>query len=217
MKLRALLIDGILFPARKPCTPNAPGYELSLMNIHVFYSLNSFVVFILCDMPAEVFTSGRFLLVLNPNAMINSSAREKAAPKTSPILLIGDQPSRAAVIKELLNGIGQPFLIDEAGDRCAAHIRLLERDYEFIVIDVRWSKWTEKELVAEIFRINFHSRILFFTECAHKEFIGGYVGEGAWGFVSRIDIDAADIKRAVGVILDGRNYISPNLLAQLVE
>ena len=174
------------------------------------------VVFILCVKPAEVFTSGRFLLVLNPSAMINSNACKKEAPKITRVLLVGDLPSRAAVIEEKLNSVGRPFLIDEVGDRCAAHLRLLERDYELIVIDVRWSKWTEKELVAEIFRINFHSRILFFTDSAHKEFIGGYLGEGAWGFVPRIDIDAADIKRAVGAILDGRNYISPTLLAQLV-
>jgi DNA-binding NarL/FixJ family response regulator len=148
--------------------------------------------------------------------MINLSARQKGPLKTTNVLLIGDQRLRTAVITEMLSSVGPSFFIDEASDRCAAHIRLLEREYELIVIDVRWSKWTEKELIAEIFRINFNSRILFFTDCAHKEFIGGYVGEGTWGFVPRTGIEAPEVKLAVQTILDGKNYMSPTLLDQLV-
>jgi DNA-binding NarL/FixJ family response regulator len=144
--------------------------------------------------------------------MINSSAQRKRGPETTSVLLIGDLPSRAAAIKEILSGADHQFLIDEAGDRCAAHLRLLEQNYDLIVLDVRWAKWTEKELVAEIFRIDFHSRILFFTDSAHKEFIGGYVEQGSWGFVSRSGIEASEVRKAVSAILNGKNYISITLL-----
>lgn len=124
---------------------------------------------------------------------------------------------RAVAIKDILSSAGHQFLIDEAGDRCAAHQRLLKQNYDLIVIDIRWSKWTEKELVAEIFRNDFHARILFFTDSAHKEFIGGYVGEGVWGFVSRSINEASEIIKAMGNIFNGKNYISTTLLELLAS
>jgi DNA-binding NarL/FixJ family response regulator len=144
--------------------------------------------------------------------MINSSARQERSPETTRVLLISDLPLRAAAIKEILGGVGHPFLIGEAEDRCAAHLRLLEREYDLIVIDVRWEKRIEKELVAEIFSVDFHSRILFFTDSAHNDFIGGYVGQGFWGFVSRSGNEASEVRMAVGKIFNDKNYISTTLL-----
>jgi DNA-binding NarL/FixJ family response regulator len=112
--------------------------------------------------------------------------------------------------------IGSHFQIDETGDRCSAHDRLLEREYDLIIVDVRWSKWTETELIAEILRIYLHPRILFFAHSAHKDAIGGYVGQGCWAFVDKYDSKIADIRTAVGKLLDGKNYMSSILLTHLV-
>ena len=131
------------------------------------------------------------------------------------VLLIEDLPLKGALKKNMVRGFQPQLLIDEVWDRSSARKRLLQKNYHLIMIDVQWSRKSEEKLIDEIFNIDPAPRIIFFTHSAHNDSIGGYVGRGCWAFLDRSD-DASALNKAINTILDGKNYVSPALVEQLV-
>jgi DNA-binding NarL/FixJ family response regulator len=146
--------------------------------------------------------------------MKSPNARNKMTAGKIQVLLIEDLPLKGALKKNMVRGFLPPLLIDEVWDRSSACSRLLHKDYQLIMIDVQWSRRAEEKLIDEIFNIDPDPRIIFFTNSAHNDSIGGFVGRGCWAFVNRSD-DASALNKAINIILDGKNYVSSTLVDRL--
>ena len=125
-------------------------------------------------------------------------------------LLIDDHIVVRSGIKGLLNELFKPSEIYEASDGNSALVILKEHNYDLIMMDIQMPK-TDTLGLMEYISIKYpQARVLIFSMSAESIYAKRFLKAGAKGFLNK-DAPLDEIKKAINMVLDNRNYISETL------
>lgn len=131
-------------------------------------------------------------------------------------LLVDDHNVVRSGIKGLLIELFKPSEIFEAGDGETAIGILKIHNYDLIMMDIQMPK-TDTLGLMEYIHIKYpEAKVLIFSMSAESIYAKRFLKAGAKGFLSK-DAPLEEIKKAIGLVLNNRKYISETLAAVLAE
>jgi two-component system, NarL family, invasion response regulator UvrY len=131
-------------------------------------------------------------------------------------LLIDDHVVVRSGIKLLLANIYQGSEIHEAKDGDSAMAFAKENHYDFVMLDVQMPN-TDSFALMEYFKQNYPDlKVLVFSMNSESIYALRFVKAGAMGFISK-EAPLDEIKKAIDQVLNGRKYISEEMLFVLAE
>lgn len=129
-------------------------------------------------------------------------------------LLIDDHEIVRLGVRFVLQSLFAPCEVHEACDEKSALLRLKEKDYNLIIMDVHMPDTNVFGLL-EYIRINYPAAsVLIFSMSAENIYAKKFLQAGAMGFVSK-NAGLAELQKAVEAGLQKRKYISDQLVVQL--
>ncbi len=131
-------------------------------------------------------------------------------------LLIDDHVVVRSGIKLLLSNIYKDSEISEAKDGETAIALVKENHYDFVMLDVQMPN-TDSFALMEYFKANYALlKVLVFSMNSENIYALRYIRAGAMGFISK-DAPLDEIKIAIEQVLNGKKYISEEMLFVLAE
>ncbi len=131
-------------------------------------------------------------------------------------LLIDDHVVVRSGIKLLLADIYNGAEIHEAMNGDSATLKLKERSYDLIMMDIQMPN-TDALGLMEYIHISYPTaKVLIFSMSAENIYAQRFMKAGAFGFISK-DAPLEEITKAISVILNNRKYISESLAEKLAE
>lgn len=131
-------------------------------------------------------------------------------------LLVDDHVVVRSGIKSLLLKIFNPAEIYEAFDGNSALVKLAERRYDLIMLDIQMPGTDALGLMQLIIKKYPDAKVLIFSMSAENVYARRFLKAGAKGFISK-DASLEEIEKAVGQLLDNRRYISKALAEKLAS
>lgn len=131
-------------------------------------------------------------------------------------LLVDDHVVVRSGIKSLLLKIFNPAEIYEAFDGNSALVKLAERRYDLIMLDIQMPGTDALGLMQLIIQKYPDAKVLIFSMSAENVYARRFLKAGAKGFISK-DASLEEIEKAVGQLLDNRRYISKALAEKLAS
>jgi two-component system, NarL family, invasion response regulator UvrY len=131
-------------------------------------------------------------------------------------LLIDDHVVVRSGIKLLLSNIYKDSDISEAKDGDTAIELVKNSHYDFVMLDVQMPN-TDSFALMEYFKANYPLlKVLVFSMNSENIYALRYIRAGAMGFISK-DAPLDEIKIAIEQVLNGKKYISEEMLFVLAE
>ncbi|MEQ1553086.1 MAG: response regulator transcription factor [Ferruginibacter sp.] len=131
-------------------------------------------------------------------------------------LLIDDHVIVRTGIKLLIASIYIDSQIDEAKDGDSALALVNDNEYDFAMLDVLMPN-TDSLALMETFKEKCPNlKVLVFSMNAEKVYAMRYLKAGAKGFVSK-DAPMDEVRKAIDMVLNGKKYISEEMLSLLAE
>lgn len=131
-------------------------------------------------------------------------------------LLVDDHTVVRSGIRGLLLEIFSPCEIYEAGNGDEAVEKMKQISFDFIMMDVQMPKTDSLGLV-EFINIKYPgTKVLIFSMSPEKIYAKRFLKAGAKGFLSK-EASLEEVKKAIGLVLNNRTYISEALAGSLVE
>jgi two-component system, NarL family, invasion response regulator UvrY len=131
-------------------------------------------------------------------------------------LLIDDHVVVRSGIKLLLSNIYKDSEINEAKDGDTAIELVKNNHYDFVMLDVQMPN-TDSFALMEHFKANYPLlKVLVFSMNSENIYALRYIRAGAMGFISK-DAPLDEIKTAIEQVLNGKKYISEEMLFVLAE
>ncbi len=131
-------------------------------------------------------------------------------------LLVDDHVVVRSGIKSLLLKIFNPAEIYEAFDGNSALVKLAERRYDLIMLDIQMPGTDALGLMQLIIQKYPDAKVLIFSMSAENVYARRFLKAGAKGFISK-DASLEEIEKAVCQLLDNRKYISKALAEKLAS
>lgn len=131
-------------------------------------------------------------------------------------LLVDDHVVVRSGIKSLLLEIFKPAEIYEAFDGNSALVKLAERRYDLVMLDIQMPGTDALGLMQLIIKKYPDARVLIFSMGAENVYAKRFLKAGAKGFISK-DAPLEEIEKAIGQLLDNRRYISKALAEKLAS
>jgi two-component system, NarL family, invasion response regulator UvrY len=119
-------------------------------------------------------------------------------------------------IRGLLSELFKPCEVDEADDGEGATEKLKTNTYDLILMDVQIPNTDTLGLMEYIHTKYPDAKVLIFSMSAENIYAKRFLKAGAKGFISKEAL-LEEIKKAINLILNGRNYISESLAQSLAE
>jgi two-component system, NarL family, invasion response regulator UvrY len=132
------------------------------------------------------------------------------------LLLIDDHQVIRSGIRNILRDLFKPEEIFEAFDEDSAVEQLKARPYKLVITDVKMPG-SQPFGLTEYITVNFPgTRVLIFSMNEEFMYAKRFLQAGAMGFVSK-NADLSELRKAIGLILQGKKYVSENLGAHLID
>ncbi|MDB5199319.1 MAG: DNA-binding response regulator [Chitinophagaceae bacterium] len=126
------------------------------------------------------------------------------------ILLTDDHEILRAGLKLFIDDLVPYAVVDEAWDGDSALEKIMENEYQLIILDVNMPNTDSFALVNNIINIRPDAKILMFSMNAEEVYAKRYLQLGAKGYVSKT-ASATELGNAINVVLKNSRYISPAL------
>ncbi len=131
-------------------------------------------------------------------------------------LLIDDHVVVRSGIKLLLSNLYTGSQIHEAKDGDTAMAFVKENHYDFVMLDVQMPN-TDSFVLMEFFKANFPLlKVLVFSMNSENIYALRFIKAGAMGFISK-EAPLDEIKKAIDQVINGKKYISEEMLFVLAE
>lgn len=130
------------------------------------------------------------------------------------VMLADDHVLMREGIRQLLEFDGSIEVIAEANDGEECIEKLLEMSPDILLLDINMSKKNGIEVLKDIKNKNIDVKVLILTVHESIEYLLKAVELGADGYIMK-DSESAELKKAISVIMNGENYIQPNLIPAL--
>lgn len=130
------------------------------------------------------------------------------------VMLADDHVLMREGIRQLLEFDGSIEVVAEANDGEECIEKLLEISPDILLLDINMSKKNGIEVLKDIKNKNIDVKVLILTVHESIEYLLKAVELGADGYIMK-DSESAELKKAISVIMNGENYIQPNLIPAL--
>lgn len=117
-------------------------------------------------------------------------------------------------IRQLLEFDGSIEVIDEANDGVECLDKLEKSKPEVLLLDINMPKKNGVEVLQEIKKKNIDVKVLILTVHNEVEYLLKAVDIGVDGYILK-DAELAELKKAINAVMEGENYIQPNLIPAL--
>lgn len=130
------------------------------------------------------------------------------------VMLADDHVLMREGIRQLLEFDGMIEVIEEANDGIECLEKLEKSKPDVILLDINMPKKNGIEVLKEIRMKNLPIKVLILTVHNEVEYLLKAVDIGVDGYILK-DSESAELKRAIVSIMNGENYIQPNLIPAL--
>lgn len=130
------------------------------------------------------------------------------------VMLADDHVLIREGIRQLLEFDGSIEVIDEANDGVECLEKLEKSKPEVLLLDINMPKKNGVEVLQEIKKKNIDVKVLILTVHNEVEYLLKAVDIGVDGYILK-DAELAELKKAINAVLEGENYIQPNLIPAL--
>ena len=117
-------------------------------------------------------------------------------------------------IKQLLEFDGTIEVIQEAADGVECLSKLENVKPDILLLDINMPKMNGIEVLEELRKNELDVKVLILTVHNEVEYLLKAVDIGVNGYILK-DSESSELKKAIRCILDGENYIQPNLIPAL--
>ena len=130
------------------------------------------------------------------------------------VMLVDDHVLIREGIRQLLEFDGIIEVIDEAndGDECLEKLNRIKPDV--LLLDINMPKKNGIEVLEEIKEKGLDIKVLILTVHNEVEYLLRAVDIGVEGYILK-DAESTELKRAIISVMNGENYIQPNLIPPL--
>ena len=130
------------------------------------------------------------------------------------VMLADDHVLMREGIRQLLEFDGMIEVIEEANDGIECLEKLEKSKPDVILLDINMPKKNGIEVLKEIRIKNLPVKVLILTVHNEVEYLIKAVDIGVDGYILK-DSESAELKRAIVSVMNGENYIQPNLIPAL--
>ena len=130
------------------------------------------------------------------------------------VMLADDHVLMREGIRQLLEFDGMIEVIEEANDGIECLEKLEKSKPDVILLDINMPKKNGIEVLKEIRMKNLPIKVLILTVHNEVEYLLKAVDIGVDGYILK-DSESAELKRAIVSVMNGENYIQPNLIPAL--
>lgn len=130
------------------------------------------------------------------------------------VMLADDHVLMREGIRQLLEFDGMIEVIEEANDGIECLEKLEKSKPDIILLDINMPKKNGIEVLKEIRIKNLPVKVLILTVHNEVEYLLKAVDIGVDGYILK-DSESAELKRAIVSVMNGENYIQPNLIPAL--
>ena len=130
------------------------------------------------------------------------------------VMLADDHVLMREGIRQLLEFDGMIEVIEEANDGIECLEKLEKSKPDVILLDINMPKKNGIEVLKEIRIKNLPVKVLILTVHNEVEYLLKAVDIGVDGYILK-DSESAELKRAIVSVMNGENYIQPNLIPAL--
>ena len=117
-------------------------------------------------------------------------------------------------IKQLLEFDGNIEVVDEASDGGECLEKIIYSKPQILLLDINMPKVNGIEVLEEIKRQKINIKVLILTVHNEVEYLLKAVDIGVDGYLLK-DSGSSELKRAIDVVMNGENYIQPELIPAL--
>lgn len=130
------------------------------------------------------------------------------------VMLADDHVLIREGIRQLLEFDGSIEVIEEANDGIECLNKVITSKPDVLLLDINMPKKNGIEVLQEIKKNNIQVKVLILTVHNEVEYLLKAVDIGVDGYILK-DSESAELKRAINVVMNGENYIQPNLIPAL--
>lgn len=130
------------------------------------------------------------------------------------VMLTDDHVLMREGIRQLLEFDGTVKVIEEASNGEECLVKLETSRPQILLLDINMPKMNGIEVLEEIKRRNIDIKILILTVHNEIEYLLKAVNIGVDGYILK-ESESAELKKAIGVIINGESYIQPELTSEL--
>lgn len=132
---------------------------------------------------------------------------------TTKVMVADDHGMMREGIKQLLEFDGSIKVIAEAkdGEECLSILQSKEAKPDVLLLDINMPNKNGIEVLKEIKDKKMKIKVLMLTVHNEVEYLVKAVDIGADGYVLK-DSESAELKKAIGALVNGESYIQPNLI-----
>lgn len=130
------------------------------------------------------------------------------------VMLADDHVLIREGIRQLLEFDGSIEVIEEANDGIECLNKVITSKPDVLLLDINMPKKNGIEVLQEIKKNNIQVKVLILTVHNEVEYLLKAVDIGVDGYILK-DSESAELKRAINVVMNGENYIQPNLVPAL--
>ena len=130
------------------------------------------------------------------------------------VMLTDDHVLMREGIRQLLEFDGTIKVIEEASDGEECLIKLETSRPQVLLLDINMPKMNGIEVLEEIKRRSIDIKVLILTVHNEIEYLMKAVNIGVDGYILK-ESESAELKKAIGVIVNGESYIQPELTPEL--
>lgn len=130
------------------------------------------------------------------------------------VMLTDDHVLMREGIRQLLEFDGTIKVIEEASDGEECLVKLETSRPQVLLLDINMPKMNGIEVLEEIKRRNIDIKVLILTVHNEIEYLLKAVNIGVAGYILK-ESESAELKKAIGVIVNGESYIQPELTPEL--
>ncbi len=130
------------------------------------------------------------------------------------VMLADDHVLIREGIRQLLEFDGTIEVIDEANDGIECLDKIVQSKPDVLLLDINMPKKNGIEVLEEIKKNNLQVKVLILTVHNEVEYLLRAVDIGVDGYILK-DSESIELKKAINSLMNGENYIQPNLIPAL--
>jgi len=130
------------------------------------------------------------------------------------ILVVDDHPVVREGLKQILQGMPEPVVLDEAGSAQETLGKISENDYDVVILDIALPDRNGLDVLKDLRRMKPVLRILVVTMHPEEQYALRTLKAGAYGYLTK-DTASDELVLAIRTICSGRKYIGPSLAEKL--
>lgn len=132
------------------------------------------------------------------------------------ILVADDHPIVRNGIKEIIQDISSSYTIDEAEDAHEVAAKVIEYDYDLIILDISMPGGGGLNALKQVKQQNSNAKVLMLSIYDDEQYINRALKGGASGYLTKA-VASDELELAIKKILNGEKYLSSEIASKMAS